>query len=186
MAVRVSREDALAATGCAKLADFLDGGQFDSVDALIAAARAAWWGGGVDEGGGGDSTHPSDRNASVVCVPDWLEAFASHPRIGNKEDLRRASEREKEDDETGVSGNPASEGPMHLSQSRSMSRSLSRALSHADAAAEEQAGTASSNQQTLEELARWNSLYERRFGHIYIVCASGRSGDEMLADLKSR
>ena len=59
-------------------------------------------------------------------------------------------------------------------------------LSHAAAAAAEQAGAASAGRRTLEELARWNLLYERRFGHIFIVCASGKSGEEMLANLKRR
>lgn len=185
MAVRVSREDALAATGCARLADFLAGRQFDSVDALVAAARAAWWGGKVDDGEGSSARQqPSDEIASVVVgVPDWLEAFASHPRIGNKGDLKKASEREREASQAGASGNPASERPM---QSATPTPTSSSSLSHAEAAAAEQAGAASSSKQTLDELARWNSLYERRFGHIFIVCASGRSGDEMLADLKRR
>ena len=36
------------------------------------------------------------------------------------------------------------------------------------------------------ELARGNAEYERRFGRVYIVCASGRTGEEILADLRSR
>lgn len=31
-----------------------------------------------------------------------------------------------------------------------------------------------------------NAEYERRFGHVYLVCASGRDGDELLADLAER
>ncbi|SFO83977.1 2-oxo-4-hydroxy-4-carboxy-5-ureidoimidazoline decarboxylase [Amycolatopsis arida] len=31
-----------------------------------------------------------------------------------------------------------------------------------------------------------NAEYERRFGHIYLVCASGRDGAELLADLRRR
>jgi 2-oxo-4-hydroxy-4-carboxy-5-ureidoimidazoline decarboxylase len=31
-----------------------------------------------------------------------------------------------------------------------------------------------------------NAGYERRFGHLYLVCASGRDGDELLADLTER
>jgi len=33
---------------------------------------------------------------------------------------------------------------------------------------------------------RANADYEQRFGHVYLVCASGRSGDELLADLQQR
>jgi 2-oxo-4-hydroxy-4-carboxy-5-ureidoimidazoline decarboxylase len=35
-------------------------------------------------------------------------------------------------------------------------------------------------------LAEANADYEARFGHIYLVCAAGRSGDELLADLRAR
>lgn len=37
-----------------------------------------------------------------------------------------------------------------------------------------------------DELARVNTVYERKFGFIYIVYASGKSGDEMLALARSR
>ena len=35
-------------------------------------------------------------------------------------------------------------------------------------------------------IAALNREYEERFGHIYIVCASGRSGKEILDDLLAR
>ncbi|HYR46906.1 MAG TPA: 2-oxo-4-hydroxy-4-carboxy-5-ureidoimidazoline decarboxylase [Thermoanaerobaculia bacterium] len=47
-------------------------------------------------------------------------------------------------------------------------------------AGEEQAGTRSASRQTLESLARANRDYEERFGHIFIVCATGKSAGEML------
>jgi 2-oxo-4-hydroxy-4-carboxy-5-ureidoimidazoline decarboxylase len=37
-----------------------------------------------------------------------------------------------------------------------------------------------------EALAAGNREYEARFGHVYLVCATGRTGDELLALLKSR
>jgi hypothetical protein len=179
MPFRVPRDAALAATGCAKLADFLSERQFESADALVAAARAKWWGGGG--GDDGDGAKDGERIIPVVVVTDWLQAFDSHPRIGNKDDLKKASERERGASEARISGNSDSKGPMKMPSSSSPS-----SISHAAAAAEEQAGAASASQQTRDELSRWNSLYERRFGHIYIVCASGRSGEEMLADLRRR
>ncbi|MEU4698300.1 2-oxo-4-hydroxy-4-carboxy-5-ureidoimidazoline decarboxylase [Nonomuraea dietziae] len=36
------------------------------------------------------------------------------------------------------------------------------------------------------ELAEGNRLYEQRFGHVYLICAAGLSGEEMLARLKER
>lgn len=53
-------------------------------------------------------------------------------------------------------------------------------------ASNEQAGTSSASEETLEHLAEGNRLYEERFGYIFIVCATGKSADEMLATLKSR
>lgn len=37
-----------------------------------------------------------------------------------------------------------------------------------------------------EEFRAANAAYEERFGQIYLVCASGRSGPELLADLDER
>ena len=38
----------------------------------------------------------------------------------------------------------------------------------------------------LETLAALNREYEARFGFIYIVCATGKTAEEMLAILESR
>jgi 2-oxo-4-hydroxy-4-carboxy-5-ureidoimidazoline decarboxylase len=50
----------------------------------------------------------------------------------------------------------------------------------------EQAGVQAADRATIQALADGNEAYERRFGHIYLVCASGRSGDELLALLRER
>ena len=50
----------------------------------------------------------------------------------------------------------------------------------------EQAGVASASAETALALAEGNRAYDARFGHIYIVCATGRSADEMLALLRAR
>ena len=47
-------------------------------------------------------------------------------------------------------------------------------------AALEQAGARGASAETLAALARANREYEARFGYIFIVCASGRSAEEML------
>ena len=38
----------------------------------------------------------------------------------------------------------------------------------------------------MQALADGNQAYEHRFGHIYLVCATGRSGPELLALLQER
>lgn len=50
----------------------------------------------------------------------------------------------------------------------------------------EQAAMDSAADPTRRALAAGNAEYEARFGHIYIVCATGRSADEMLALLRRR
>lgn len=51
---------------------------------------------------------------------------------------------------------------------------------------EEQAGTKAARQDVLATLAEVNRVYEARFGHIFIVCATGKSSEEMLALLQDR
>lgn len=50
----------------------------------------------------------------------------------------------------------------------------------------EQAGAAAASEDVLDALAKGNAEYEAKFGHIFIVCATGKSAAEMLALLKSR
>ena len=51
---------------------------------------------------------------------------------------------------------------------------------------QEQAGTESAGEATRRELADYNREYEKKFGYIYIVCATGKSAEEMLAICKDR
>jgi OHCU decarboxylase len=91
----------------------------------------------------------ADRVWSTMQEADWLEAFACHPRIGE----RKAA---------------AASAP---------SVAWSR---------QEQSSINAANQNSLAKLAEGNALYERRFGFAYIVCATGKSAEEMLAILKRR
>lgn len=95
----------------------------------------------------------ADRIWSSLEPADWLEAFASHPRIGERE--------------AGGAGRAGQAG-------------------HAGWAAEEQAGAESAAREVRERLARGNAEYEARFGYIFIVCATGRTVDEMLRTLEQR
>lgn len=74
---------------------------------------------------------------------DWLQAFAAHPRIGDRE----------------------------------VADSWSR---------QEQAGMRRANAHTEKEIAELNCAYEREFGHVFLVCASGLEADAMLEALRER
>lgn len=95
--------------------------------------------------GSRDAVFPAaDRIWSALSASDWLEAFAHHPRIGER---------------TGA---------------------ISQGERGAEWSSGEQAGIASAGENVREALAAANQRYERRFGYIYIVCATGKAPEEML------
>lgn len=102
---------------------------FENPDDLIEKADSIWW-----------SLEPQD----------WLEAFRSHPKIGEKK-----------------AEQPASPETQKWSE-------------------QEQSGTRSSALQTMAALAELNRKYVKKFGYIFIVCATGKTSDEMLAILRER
>lgn len=81
----------------------------------------------------------------------WAEAFASHPRIGErKPKVETTSE---------------------------TARTWSR---------EEQKRAMQADTKVLEQLAEANLRYEQRFGRIFLICAGGRSAEEILLELQAR
>ncbi|MFT4605917.1 MAG: OHCU decarboxylase [Rhodothermales bacterium] len=99
-----------------------------------------------------DSSHLMTRAAEIwasVGAPGYLDAFAAHPKIGDKEALRSKFSRDRW-------------------------------------AGDEQAGASRASDRVLDELAAANHLYEDRFGYIFIICATGKSAEEMLAALRAR
>jgi OHCU decarboxylase len=86
----------------------------------------------------------------VLEREDWLEAFRSHPKIGEKKAAAEVSTQAKQ-----WSG-------------------------------QEQSGVRDANRDTIDELAQLNREYEDKFGFIFIVCATGKSADELLGILRER
>jgi 2-oxo-4-hydroxy-4-carboxy-5-ureidoimidazoline decarboxylase len=106
------------------------------------------------------SRRPLLGNATLLAVSDetwrglaesqWMEAFRSHPRIGE-------------------SGAQQSAGTQAAAWS-----------------AQEQGRVVAASEAVRIALAEANREYERRFGHIFIVCARGKSGPEILEILRRR
>jgi OHCU decarboxylase len=90
----------------------------------------------------------ADRLWSTMQEVDWLEAFACHPKIGERK-----------------------------AQAGGQSAAWSK---------QEQSRASGADEDVLAELAAGNREYEERFGFTYIVCATGKSAEEMLAILKRR
>jgi 2-oxo-4-hydroxy-4-carboxy-5-ureidoimidazoline decarboxylase len=53
-------------------------------------------------------------------------------------------------------------------------------------AASEQGGVRAAGEATLDSLGDGNRSYQARFGYIFIVCASGKSAEELLGLLRAR
>jgi 2-oxo-4-hydroxy-4-carboxy-5-ureidoimidazoline decarboxylase len=52
--------------------------------------------------------------------------------------------------------------------------------------AAEQSGAAAASDEVRQGLAEGNQAYEKRFGHVFLICASGLSGRQMLEQLHAR
>ncbi len=94
---------------------------FGSPEVLAAVAQRLWW---------------------SLAAADWLEAFAAHPRIGERAGSAWATE--------------------------------------------EQARAAPMSDDVRQRLSQLNHVYEHRFGYTFLVCATGKSADEMLQILERR
>ena len=81
---------------------------------------------------------------------DWLEAFAAHPKIGDKKAAPKQQEHSAE----------WSKG--------------------------EQAGVNETPDAVRAALGEANHLYQEKFGYIFIVCATGKSAEEMLEICRER
>jgi 2-oxo-4-hydroxy-4-carboxy-5-ureidoimidazoline decarboxylase len=92
----------------------------------------------------------SDETWRNLTAADWMEAFSSHPRIGESRPAQSAS-----------------------------------AVSQKWSAQEQQSITAA-DEDLRAAMAKGNHDYEQRFGHIFIVCATGKSAPEMLEILRRR
>lgn len=124
-----------------------------AVDAMLACCGARRWAEGMVALRPIESVVALSETADRVWVsmlePDWMEAFACHPRIGERKPV--------------------------LAPVQSIAWSE-----------QEQSGMGGASNSVLRELAEGNVLYEQRFGFTYIVCATGKCADEMLAILKRR
>ena len=102
---------------------------FETFDQLVSQSHEVWW---------------------SLKSDDWLEAFRSHPKIGEKKAEAAASKQSE-----------------HWSKG-------------------EQSGMARASDEIASTLSRLNLEYEGKFGYIFIVCATGKSSEEMLAILRKR
>ena len=88
-----------------------------------------------------DLLHAASNIWSRLPDSDWLEAFAAHPRIGERK---------------------------------------------AGWSSQEQSGTRTASDETMNAIAEGNRAYEEKFGFVYLICATGKSAEEMRENLEQR
>ncbi len=112
----------------------------------------------------------------------WAGAVASARPFDSVEALHRVAEREWESSSREEILEAFSRHPRIGDRASLRDRFPS---THAWSASE-QAEASLAEETVLVDLAQGNRDYEARFGHIFIVCASGKSAAEMLALLRAR
>jgi 2-oxo-4-hydroxy-4-carboxy-5-ureidoimidazoline decarboxylase len=115
-----------------------------------------------------EAIRQSGAIVGALTVPDLADALAGHPRIGERADAAGGSPSVARNYRPG-SSNEAPIRPQAAGWS-----------------AQEQSGVAAEGAGTRQALAEANQQYEQRFGHIYLVCAAGRTGAELLSVLHDR
>ncbi|MHB1593098.1 MAG: 2-oxo-4-hydroxy-4-carboxy-5-ureidoimidazoline decarboxylase [Streptosporangiaceae bacterium] len=123
-----------------------------------------------------DLTDSAARRELLACcnAAAWADAVASGRPYRSAEDLLAASDRavaalSRADLAEALAGHP---------------RIGDRALTGTSAT--EQAGVTAADADLRDRLAAGNAQYERRFGHIYLACATGLDAASLLAFLRQR
>jgi len=112
----------------------------------------------------------------------WVEAMLAERPFADREALLSAAERAG----GGLGGEDWLEAFSHHPRIGDAAALRQRFAATAAWAGDEQRGAADGPERTLEALARGNQAYERRFGYVFIVCATGKRAGEMLALLEAR
>lgn len=133
------------------------------------------------------SREEQSEKLGVCCsARSWVEGMIrglmDRPFLRRKQDLLALSEEvfdrlEDSDWLEAFAGHPRIGDLEALSQEGSWGERLP---------AHEQQAVAEASRLTLRELAEANRVYEDRFGYVFIVCATGKGAEEMLAILRQR
>ncbi|MDQ5873647.1 MAG: 2-oxo-4-hydroxy-4-carboxy-5-ureidoimidazoline decarboxylase [Acidobacteriota bacterium] len=126
---------------------------------------------------------PEEAVATLVSCcgsSEWARRVAAARPFGSEADLGEASDRiwrglSRADWLEAFAAHPKIGSSVAAGPAQSRAWSL-----------EEQRGASGASSETLADLAAANRAYEGRFGHIFIVCASGRTADEMLELARQR
>jgi len=124
----------------------------------------------------------ADRFRSCCGSTRWVESMVARRPFGSLDELLLAADQE-------WAATNASDWHEAFSHHPRIGERQSVATQSAEASrwsAGEQTGMNSASVNIRSELAEINREYESRFGHVYIVCATSRTGEELVAMAKQR
>jgi OHCU decarboxylase len=144
-----------------------------TVNAILAAWNAA------DES--------AARDAMIACcgAKRWAAEMVALRPFGNVEELSEAADRvwstmQETDWLEAFACHPRIGGGIG-------ERKIAHAVAQSAAwSKQEQSRTSSASEDVMAQITEGNRQYEERFGFTYIICATGKSAEEMLAILKRR
>ena len=112
----------------------------------------------------------------------WVEAMQSHRPFADMDALLKAAEKTW----WGLSREDWLEAFQHHPKIGDINNLRAKFANTKDWAQNEQSGVDSASEDVIQALAEGNTVYETKFGHIFIVCATGKTASEMLEILQSR
>jgi 2-oxo-4-hydroxy-4-carboxy-5-ureidoimidazoline decarboxylase len=119
-----------------------------------------------------------------VCCgsPRWVEAMLASRPFGSPARARERADRVW----TGLTKADWLEAFDHHPRIGETTAAIAQDATGAALSSGEQSQVTSADDRIKQQLARVNAEYERRFGYIYIVCAAGKSAEELLAIARGR
>ena len=119
---------------------------------------------------------------SCCVAPRWVERMVAARPVDSIQDIYDTAEQiwqqlEEADFLAAFEGHP---------QIGDVSTLREKFANTADKAGHEQAGMQVANDQVLEKMMSLNKAYLDKFGFIFIVCATGKSAEQMLALIEQR
>jgi 2-oxo-4-hydroxy-4-carboxy-5-ureidoimidazoline decarboxylase len=123
--------------------------------------------------------HAAHRLAACNASPRWVDEMLRHRPYDNADTLLATAERVARSLDW-------SEVCRALEAHPRIGDRATGDSAEADWSRREQAAVGESNSATQAALREGNADYEKRFGHVFLIRAAGRSAEEMLAELRRR
>jgi 2-oxo-4-hydroxy-4-carboxy-5-ureidoimidazoline decarboxylase len=121
----------------------------------------------------------ADELRACCAAPRWVDAMVAGAPFPSREAVLDAADR-------ALAGLDWAEVERALAAHPRIGERADGAGREARWSRTEQAAAASGDDQCAAELAEANRAYERRFGHVFLICASGLPAGAVLAALRER